>query len=152
LSIIVALDGILRDQNGIAIPGSLKLYRSLLEGYRIILSTDSTFMEAERWCRINGIWDYAELYDKSKVLAGETVRASHLAAARASGGQVEFLVDSDSDNCVHALSVGVPSFFYAAPKLVARKPAIRAWEEITQTLDDQRAMAVGLDPELQRYE
>jgi hypothetical protein len=152
VSILVALDGVLRDQNGIQLPGSLKLYRSLLESYRVILSTDSNAMEAERWCRIHGVWDYAELYDNTRVLVGQSIRASHLDAARAAGGQVEFLVDSDSENCVYALSMGVPSFFYAAPKLVARKSAIRSWQEITQTVEDQKALAVGLEPDLQRYE
>lgn len=152
MAIIVALDGVLRDEQKVPIPGSLKFYRSLLESYRIIISTDDSAYEAERWCRIHGIWDYAELYDRSKKLADLSIRASHINAARASGGQVEFLIDSDSDHCKYALSIGVPSFFYAAPKLVTRKTQIRSWAEIEEVVEAQKAMSVGLDPDLERYE
>jgi len=152
VAILIALEGVLRDDKGVQLQGSLKLYRSLVDNYRVLISTDSSMLEAERWCRIHGIWDYAEMYDKSRQLAGKTVRASHLDIARAAGGHVELYIDSDADNCKHALSLGVPSFFYAAPKLVPRKEPIRAWQEIAEQVEAQKAMAVGLEPELERYE
>lgn len=152
MAIIVALDGVLRDEQKVPVPGSLKLYRSLLESYRVLISADDGAYEAERWCRIHGIWDYAELYDRSKKLPDLSIRASHINAARAAGGQLELLIDSDSDNCKYALSVGVPSLFYASPKLVARKTQIRSWAEIEEVVEAQKALAVGLDPELERYE
>lgn len=152
MSVVVALEGILRNEHGVAIPGGLKLYMSLVESYRIVISTSSSKLEAERWCAINGVRDYAELYDRTKIRVGESLRSSHLAAARASGGQVEFLLDSDSQNCAEALEMGIPSFFYAAPGLISRKTPIRSWEEITEIVERQKELAVGLETDLLRYE
>jgi hypothetical protein len=139
MTILVALEGVLKKENGDPIPEGLKLYRALVPNYRIVIVADSEMMPAEYWLKTNFVVGYADILDKSYKFDGVDLRESQINYERTKGN-IEFLIDADADRCAHALSIGIPSLYFTTPKFVRTKREIKRWELITDEIRRQREL------------
>lgn len=137
MSILIALEGVLRTESGDPIPEGIKLYRALAPHYRMVICSDLSRLATEHWLKTNFIVDYSDVYDSSYAYEGLDLRERQLEYARTQG-VVEMLIDGDADRCAHAVSVGVHSLFFAAPKFVRRNREVRKWDDIIEVITKQR--------------
>ena len=153
MAIIVALEGVLKTEQGDPIPDGIKLFRILAEHHRMIISSDMDAAKTEHWLRSNLIIGYAEVYDNSMFYEGQELRMRHLAIAR-SKGKVELFIDADSDYCAEALSVGITSMMFASPKFVRISRSVKPWADLQQEVDRQRDALINaeLGSQIRRYE
>lgn len=152
MAIIVALDGVLRDQHGEAIHAGVKLFSALSESYRIILSTDSTLAEADRWTKLNGCTNHGGIMDSSLSWPDKTVRERHIEVAREHGNRLELIVDSQAEVALLGAKLGIPVLLFAVPKSARPEFAIRTWGEITDEIAKQKLMAAGVESHVEAYE
>lgn len=139
MSILIALEGVLRTETGDPIQEGIKLYRALAPHYRMVICADIPGAMADHWLKTHFIADYSELLDTSFSYPNADLRERHLEYSRTQG-VVEMLIDGDADRCAHAVSVGVHSLYFAAPKYVRRNREVRKWDDITTVLEKQREL------------
>lgn len=138
MSAIVALEGVLRTETGDPIPEGLKLFRTLSAQYRVAISTDGSYAEAEHWLKSNMVFGYGQILGDETSFAGEDIREFHLKHLL-SGGRVELLVDADADHCLKALEYNVPCLLFGTPKFVRTRRAVKAsWQDIQEEVDRQK--------------
>jgi hypothetical protein len=152
LTIIVALDGVLRDQYGDQIYTGVKLFHSLSEHYRVMLATDESAAEAERWCLLQGITNYAVMIDNSVSWPDKPLREHQIDMARQHGQRLELIIDGDPDVAVYATKIGIPVLLFATPKPAKPTFGIRRWDEVTSEIQKQREMAAGVTSKVEKYE
>ena len=137
MSAIIAIEGVLKTETGDPIPEGIKLFRILSEFYRVVLSSDMDLKKTEHWLRSHMIVGYGEIYDSSLFFVGQELRSRHLAVAK-SKGKVELFIDSDSDFCAEALSMGIPTIMFASPRFVRTTRNVKAWEDLQTEVDRQK--------------
>jgi len=137
MSAIIALEGVLKTETGDPIPEGIKLFRILSEFYRVVISSDMDTAKTEHWLRSNMIVGYGELYDSSLFFVGKELRSRHIEVAK-SKGRVELFIDSDSDFCAEALSMGIPTIMFASPRFVRTTRNVKPWEDLQAEVDRQR--------------
>jgi hypothetical protein len=149
----VALDGVLRTEVGDPIAEGVKLFRILAENYRVIVVSDHSPELTEHWLRANLIVGYGDIYDSRYFFEGQDLRSRQLDIAL-SQGKVDLFVDPDADRCAYALSKGVPTMLFAAPKFVRRSRDIRPWQDLTDEVERQRQalMDAHLGSNVKRFE
>lgn len=149
----VALDGVLRTEVGDPIAEGVKLFRILAENYRVIIVSDHSPELTEHWLRANLIVGYGDIYDSRYFFKGQDLRARQLDIAL-SQGKVDLFVDPDADRCAYALSKGVPTMLFAAPKFVRRSRDIRPWQDLMDEVERQRQalMDAHLGSNVKRFE
>ena len=152
MSIIVALDGVLRDDHGDPVHAGLKIFHALSANYRVLIATDSNAAEAERWCLLQGITEYGVIIDNSLAWPDRPLREAQIDAARQHGQRIELVVDADADVALYAVSVGIPVMLFAAPKPTKPNFGIRRWDEVTAEIQRQKEMAAGVDSHVEAYE
>ena len=152
MSIIVALDGVLRDQYGDPIHAGIKLFHSLSEHYRVMLATDESQAEAERWCALQGVTNYAVLIDNSVSWPDKPLRHHQIDQARAHGQRLELIIDGDPDVAVYVTKLGIPVLLFASPKPAKPSFGVRRWDEVTSEIQKQREMAAGVTSKVEKYE
>lgn len=152
MTILVALEGVLKTEQGDPIPEGLKLYRSLLPNYRIVIVSDSDMLVTEYWLKTNFVTGYADILDKSHAYPGMSLRERQITHERLQG-KVEFLIEADADVCAMALKMGVPSLYFATPKFVRTRREVKRWELLTDELQRQKEMLAELtENSLDRWE
>ena len=153
MTALVSLDGVLRTEVGDPIHSGLKLFRTLLMSYRVVVATDGTKEEAEHWLRSNMIMGYADIFDNRIAFEGQDLRLRHLSLAKQTGA-VELFVDCDTDRCKSALASGTPVLLFAHPTFLRRKRPVRAWDELEQEIKAQKELKarVAFDGPLDRWE
>lgn len=139
MSILIALEGVLRTETGDPIQEGIKLYRALLPHYRMVICSDIPGAMAEHWLKTHFIVGYSEILDTSFAYPDTDLRQRQLEYQRTQG-VVEMVIDGDADRCAYAVSVGVHSLYFAAPKFVRRNREVRKWDEITSVLERQREL------------
>lgn len=149
----VALDGVLRTEVGDPIPEGVKLYRILAENYRVIIASDHSPELTEHWLRTNLIVGYGDIYDSRYFFEGQDLRARQLSIAQAQG-RVDLFVDPDADRCAYALSKGIPTMLFAAPRFVRRSREVRPWQDLADEVESQRQalMEAQLGSNVKRFE
>lgn len=122
---------------GDPIPEGIKLFRILAEHYRIILSSDMDSKKTEHWLRSNMIVGYGEIYDDKTFFEGQERRLRHIDVAKAKG-KVELFIDSDSDYCAYALSLGIPTMMFASPRFTRTNRVVKPWQDLQDEVDRQK--------------
>lgn len=153
MSALIAIEGVLKTETGDPIPEGIKLFRILSEFYRVVLSSDMDKQKTEHWLRSHMIVGYGEVYDSTNFFAGRELRMWHLEMAK-SVGRVDLFIDSDSDFCANALSMGIPSIMFASPRFVRTKRDVRPWEDLQVEVDRQRdaLLEAHLGSRVKRFE
>jgi hypothetical protein len=137
MTIIIAIEGVLMTEKGDPIPEGLKLYRTLVPNYRVVVASDTTFEKASYWLKTNFVVGYADILDNTHAYPGIDLRERHIQSEQQKG-RVEFLVEADADRCARGLAIGVPSLYFATPKFVRTKREIKRWDLLTEELAKQR--------------
>jgi len=137
MSALIAIEGVLKTETGDPIPEGIKLFRILSEFYRVILSSDMDAKKTEHWLRSHMIVGYGEIYDLNNFYMGQDLRMRHIDLAK-SNGKVELFIDSDSDYCAYALSMGIPTIMFASPKFVRSTRNVKPWEDLQTEVDRQK--------------
>ena len=141
MTTIMAVEGVLRTDTKDPIPEGLKLFRTLVVSYRVILSTKSDRKEIEHWLKSNFIVDFANVFTSEDVHAAEPLRKRHINLAQ-QGGKMEMYIDSDPEDCAMALSMSVPSILFTTPKYFKSDRKIRPWDAITEEQERQKHIIV----------
>jgi hypothetical protein len=153
MSILIAIDGVLRDGYGERLHAGVKLYHALAATYRVVLASNDLEAVDERWCKLQGINNYAEMLDKTCAWPDVPLRLRQLEKLRADGGRIELAVEADPELAPLILSAGVPVVLFATPRPAKPKFAIRQWDGITSEIARHREMEAGLvEPELDKWE
>lgn len=134
---IVALEGVLKTETGNPIPEGIKLFRILVEHYRVVISSDLDGATTEHWLRSNMIVGYSEVYDSKDFYEGQNLRQRHIDLAL-TNGKISLFLDPDADNCAYALSKGILTMLIASPKFVRVSRDVRPWEDLTTEVERQR--------------
>lgn len=134
---IVALEGVLKTETGNPIPEGIKLFRILVEHYRVVISSDLDAATTEHWLRSNMIIGYSEVYDSKDFYEGQNLRQRHIDLAL-TNGKISLFLDPDADNCAYALSKGILTMLIASPKFVRVSRDVRPWEDLTTEVERQR--------------
>jgi len=153
MSAIIAVEGVLKTETGDPIPEGIKLFRILSEFYRVILSSDMDTAKTEHWLRSHMIVGYGEIYDTSTFFVGQETRLRHLEVAK-SKGKIELFIDSDSDFCAEALSMGIPTIMFASPRFVRTIRNVKPWEDLQVEVDRQKdaILQAHLGSRINRFE
>jgi hypothetical protein len=137
MTAILVVDGVLRNNNGEPIPEGLKLFRTLVVSYRVVLSCDDTPNEIDHWLKTNYVFDYGNVLDSTSFYEGQDIRLRHLDLSRADG-KVELYVDADPDMCAQVLSMGIPTIFFSTPSYFKASREIKPWDTLTQEQENQK--------------
>lgn len=153
MTILVALEGVLKTEKGDPIPEGLKLYRSLVPNYRVVIVSDADMKSTEYWLKTNFVVGYADILDNTHAYPNMDLRERHI-KHESLKGRIEFLIEADADRCALGLSLGVPSLYFSTPKFVRTRREVKRWELITDELQKQReALAASdLGENLNRWE
>jgi len=153
MSAIIAIEGVLKTETGDPIPEGIKLFRILSEFYRVVLSSDMDAAKTEHWLRSHMVSGYGDIYDSSTFFVGQDLRLRHIDVAK-SKGKLELFIDSDSDYCAYALSIGVPTIMFASPRFVRSKRDVKPWEDLQTEVDRQRdaLLEAHLGSRVKRFE
>lgn len=143
MTVLLSIEGVLRTETGDPIHQGLKLYRTLVQSYRVILATDKSKEEAAHWLRANLVAGYADIYDSRLAFEGQDLRLRQLAKARAEG-PVEMFVDCDADRCAQAYGAGVLTLLFASPKFIRTKRAVKPWEDMKTELQKQKELTAKI--------
>lgn len=139
MTVLMAVEGVLRTDSGDPISEGFKLYRTLLSSYRVVLSSTAELKYIEHWLKTNYLFDYADILTDKDFYGDQNLRMRHLELSK-QGGKVELYVDGDPDNCAEALSTGVPTLLFATPKYFKTHRELRPWEVITQEQERQKTI------------
>lgn len=150
---LIALEGVLRTETGDPIPEGIKLYRLLVDNYRVVITSDLSADLTEHWLRSNLIIGYADIYDSSMAYEGQELRSRQLSVAM-NYGIVSLFIDPDADFCAEALSKGITTILFAAPKFVRRSRTVRKWDDMIQEVERQKLALLDaqLGSQIKRYE
>ena len=153
MTVLIALEGVLKTEVGDPIPEGIKLFRILAEHHRIVFSSDMDPDKTEHWLRGNLIIGHAGVYDNKTFFEGQDLRLRHLDVARASG-KVEMFIDADADYCAVALAMGIPTLLFAVPKFVRTTRTVKPWEDLKNEVNRQREALLDaqLGSRLNRFE
>jgi hypothetical protein len=153
MSVIIALDGVLKTETGDPIPEGIKLFRILSEFHRVILSSDMDTQKTEHWLRSHMIVGYGEIYDSSLFFVGQELRSRHLDIAK-SKGKIELFIDSDADFCAEALALGITTIMFASPRFVRLSRTVKPWEDLQIEVARQKEalLEAHLGSKVTRYE
>jgi hypothetical protein len=142
MTVLIALNGVLRSDANTPIREGRMLYDALVSDYRVVIMADETTEKTEHWLVQYGVKGYAGLLTPSVMLTDEDpLRPRQIATAR-SLGRVDLVVDANPVVVEHCLDIEVPALLFAHPK--TSKPewrpdgARRTWDEITTLLEKQR--------------
>lgn len=139
MTVIMAVEGILRKENKEPIPEGFMFFRVLATSYRVVLSSTGEEKELDHWMKTNYIFDYSELMDSSSAYEGQPLRMRHIELARVSG-KIDLYIDSDPDMCAQALSMGIPTLLFATPKFFKASREIKPWGVITDEQERQKKL------------
>mgnify|MGYP006282987529 FL=1 len=134
---LISLEGVLKTETGDPIQEGIKLYRILVDHYRVVICSDLSTDVTEHWLRNNLIIGYADIYDDRYFYEGQDLRARHLDMALARG-KVSLFIDPDSDRCAYALSKNVTTIMFAEPKFVRTSRMVKPWEDLKTEIERQR--------------
>lgn len=153
MTILVALEGVLKTEQGDPIPEGLKLYRSLVPNYRVVIVSDADMTHTEYWLKTNFVVGYADILDKTHEYPGMHLRERQLKHEMIKG-KVEYIIEADADVCALALSLGIPSLYFATPKFVRTRREVKRWDLLTEELQRQKEMLAeaNLGSNLNRWE
>lgn len=151
MTALLALEGVLRTEEGDPIPEGFKLFRTLNDQYRMVIATNGTKAEALHWLKVNMLFGYADIIDNAVEYPGQDLRARQLAVLR-SAGRVELLVDPDADRCADAVKSGVLALLFASPKFIRRVRQVPGWDVVTEELARQRELQAESQSTLNRWE
>jgi hypothetical protein len=146
MTVLVALEGVLRAATGNPIPEG----RVLLEAMRVVapvyILADTQPEEAERWLRLNNVPFDSLVATEVDIGDGDNLRQRQVNLCR-SKGRVEFLVDAIPDHIWWAISEGIPSLFFGHPQFAApisrrdSNRGRRSWEDIETEIDRRQKVA-----------
>ena len=157
MNVVIALDGVLRNDVGELVLDGLPVYRAFKAVGRVILLTDMDRPAAEAWCAINRVYDYDDMLGPEVAIdPDEPLRHRQIAAAR-SRGQVHLYVDADPAMVAEALRLGMPTLLSSSPSYVRPEfrpdapKGIRRWDELVAERTRQQAM-IAVDYRVQQPE
>lgn len=131
MSAIISVEGVMRTDTKDPIPEGIKLFRTLVASYRVVLSTTSDRKEIEHWAKSNFIVDFANILTSEDSYYGMELKRRHIDLSK-QDGVTELFIDSDADICAMALAAGVPTMLFATPKYFKSSRAIKPWDAITE--------------------
>jgi len=137
MTAILVVDGVLRRDNGEPIPEGLKLFRTLVVSYRVVLSSNEDPKMIDHWLKSNYVFDYANVLDNTSFYEGQDIRIRHLELSRGDG-KVELYVDADPDMCAEVLGMGIPTILFSTPSYLKSHRAIKPWTSIAEEQERQK--------------
>ena len=109
MTILVALDGVMRSDANTPIREGRILYDALVADGRVVLMCDQDKEKAEYWLAQYGIKGYAGLLTPSVTLTDDDpIRERQISVAR-SLGRVDMVIDSDPAVVEHCLDLDIPA-------------------------------------------
>lgn len=139
MTILIALDGVLRDGPRMVREGRILFDVFHQADRRIVVMADESVERAEHWLATSGIKGHSGVLGPSiAVDPDEPLRQRQISAARAMG-RVDLVIDGDPETIRHCLEIEVPALLFAHPK--SSKPGWRpdgnrrTWAEIVAQLD-----------------
>lgn len=150
---LIALEGVLKNEVGDPIPDGIKLYRVLIEHYRVVITSDLSPELTEHWLRSNMIIGYGDIYDNRYFFEGQDLRLRQLEIAQ-SKGRVELFIDPDADYCAYALAKNITTIMFASPKFVRTTRKVKPWEDLKTEVERQKdaLLDAHLGSSIKRYE
>ena len=149
---LLALEGVLKTETGDPIAEGIRLFRILAGNYRVVITSDLSQAETEHWLKAHMIIGYADVYDNRMFFEGQDLRSRQLDIAMAAG-KVDIFIDPDADYCAEALSKGIPSMMFAAPRFIRRTRSVKPWEDLKSEVERQKlALLDAQTNQNKRYE
>jgi hypothetical protein len=152
MTILIALDGVLRAATGNPIAEGRILFEVLKQVAPVIVLSDKETAEGERWLRQNNV-EFDNLIG-SEVNRDTSIalRRQQVSQERSKSNKIEFYVDCNPDHVWWAVSEGIPSLFFVHPQFAApisrrdSNKGRRSWEEIQAEVDRRQAVSLA-EPE-----
>lgn len=143
MTILIALEGVLRDGPRLIPEGRLIFSAFDALDKRIVFLTDETAEKAEHWLAQSGIRGHSGVLTPSIMVDDhESLRQRQIAVAR-SMGHVELVIDGDPETVKHCLDIEVPAILFAHAKAAAPdwRPdgPKRTWAEIQEQIARKKA-------------
>lgn len=151
--VIVALDGVLKAQNGSVIQDGRLLLECLRSAGKITIISPESGDATKRWLMQNRI-SYDDIVDSSLDLGGfESLKKRQINRVR-STGVVKFLVDHDPEIVAWAMSEGLTCSMFVHPlyALPKNRPDVeksrRSWDDIQREYDKQQKLLEDEDADI----
>lgn len=156
MRILVEIDGVLRDRDDGLISTGFLMYGPLTAYNQVVLMTEMSQIEAERWLNVNKVVDYDLLIDKSVHLETENLQERQIQVAR-SRGNIDLFITSNPKLWVYAFDQGIPSVMFGVPQYLRAEfrpdapKKIRSWDQVQEAVEKQNILKTQ-DARLQRTE
>lgn len=144
MSIIIFLDGVIRNETKTPIFEGISLYRALNADATVVFAV-SDEEEATKWCLQHKFQDVDGYIDDSKVKTKEDKNFAKIEHIR-SAGTVFFVVTADVDLAKKCLEHGIRTLLFIHPIYMSHKfrpdsrTGVKSWSEIESELDKQIEM------------
>lgn len=150
MTILVALDGVIRSEANTPIREGRILYDALVKDGRVVLLCNDEKELAEHWLTQYGVRGYAGILTPSVTLTdNDPIRPRQIAVAR-SMGRVDMVVDADPAVISHCIDIEVPSLLFMHPKTTRpawRPEERRTWGDIEAALERQKEKEARVVPD-----
>lgn len=144
---MIALEGVLANHTDAPINEGLVLYQLLAQQYRLVVVTEWTQEQAERWLQQHRLNTHAlVLCRPDDDTVGTALRVWQLERLRASGDHIALLVDSNPGAAAAGLHHGINTLLFAHPKYMRpdHRPdspkGARPWEELVGEITTQQRL------------
>lgn len=142
MSVLVYMDGVLRDSSKRPISQGIALYRSLkTKTTAVIACADSK--DADRWLRENKLRDLDSLIDLNIPALGDDPEFRQFEYARAKG-RVDLVITSNPELAKKLLAVGMTTIMFLHPHYLKEefrpdsRKGIQSWADIVSELEKQQ--------------
>lgn len=142
MSVLIAMEGVLRDGPKFVREGRLLVDALLGAQKRVVFMSDEPIDKAEHWLSRNGIFGYAGVLSPSVAVdPDEPLRERQIAVAR-TVGHVDLVVDANPEVIKHCLDERIPSLLFAHPETLLPEwhpdTAVKPWGDITSQLERKK--------------
>lgn len=144
MTVLMAVDGVLRQAGGGPLHDGFLLYQALSGDHLLILAVDGPTREADNWLRVHGLQLHSQVIGDEVSYGDDDLRARQIAVVR-SKGRLDLLVEPDPDRVAAAVRQGVTSLLFAHPRYSrpefspdAPKRKRRSWQSIKDELNRQQ--------------
>lgn len=157
-TMVIALEGVLRNKQGQPIPQGLALYHGMKTVYKIVIAVDDlSRAQAEHWLQVEGLRDHIRIICADVALGGNDVRYEQLRTLGGLQMRPDMVIEPSPARVAAAVSAGYTTVLFTQPSYARPEwradssKGVKAWASIEEELTkqaEQKARDPRVDAEM----
>lgn len=141
MTVLIALDGVMRTAVKAPIPSGMELYLAFLKAGRVVILTDGPIAEAEHWLRSHGVKMPDRAIGNEVDLAGVELRLRQVELESSSPTRI--VVEADPERALTLISQGIAVLLFAQSSYIRPEHSLtgnhtRRWSEIQDEIERRK--------------